>query len=153
MTDPIILFVKSILRYWWALMSCAAFTFLGIWVTYANKSRGWVLWSSLILGIAFLFVAAYKAWANEHEGWAGERQRLTANIQKLQEELARKHPYDEDTEVAIRTAIAKLDDNEIRFLRWLLKNGSTVARADSRRRIWSGTGVSLKRDQYHLGRL
>src|SRR5665811_523184 len=75
---PIILFVKGILRYWWALMSCAAFTFLGIWVTYANKSRGWVLWSSVILAVGFLFVAAYKAWGHEHQSFLAEHARVLA---------------------------------------------------------------------------
>jgi uncharacterized membrane protein len=56
-------------------MSCAAFTFLGIWATFSNKGRDRVLWSSLLLGIAFLLLAAYKVWAKEHDGWTNERQR------------------------------------------------------------------------------
>jgi hypothetical protein len=70
-----VLFLKAILRYWWALMSCAAFTFLGIWVTFANKGRDWVLWSSLVLGVGVLLFAAYKAWATEHQRWTEERRR------------------------------------------------------------------------------
>lgn len=108
-------------RYWWAYMSCAAFTFLGIWATFANKSRNWVLWGSLALGIAFLLFAAYKVWAKEHQSWADEKQQSAAIIQNLEKELARKHPYDADMEATVGKAIAKLDNSEVRFLNWLLK--------------------------------
>jgi hypothetical protein len=119
---PIILFLNAIIRYWWALMSCAAFTFLGIYVAAFNKGRDWVLWGSFLLGITFLLVAAYKAWLTEYDkrtaekrhlsadvqilkeglarrqqGWAEEKRQLDANIQNLKEEVARKHPYDEST--------------------------------------------------------
>ena len=69
-------------------MSCAAFTFLGIWATFANKGRGWVLWSSFLLGIFFLFVAAYKAWANEHRAWTVEHLRVTELTQKPDVKIA-----------------------------------------------------------------
>jgi hypothetical protein len=71
---PLLLFLKAIFHYWWALMSCAAFTFLGIWATFGNKGRDWVLWSSLVLGVVFLLFAAYKAWAREHQSWKDEHQ-------------------------------------------------------------------------------
>lgn len=80
---PLLLFLKAIFRYWWALMSCAAFTFLGVWLTYENKGRDWVLWSSLVLGGVFLLVAAYKTWAAEHEHWAEERRRYDEKFKGL----------------------------------------------------------------------
>ena len=64
------------MRYWWALMSCAAFTFLGIWATYAEKGREWILWASITLALASVLVAAYRAWAKEHQLWAEERQKV-----------------------------------------------------------------------------
>jgi hypothetical protein len=70
---PIILFLKAIFRRWWGLMSCAAFTFLGVWATFGNKGREYLLWASFLLGTAFLLVAAYKAWADEHRLWTKER--------------------------------------------------------------------------------
>ncbi len=38
----------------------------------------------------------------------------------LREELARKHPFDEQAQAAVRKAISKLGDAEVRFLAWLL---------------------------------
>lgn len=71
-----ILFLKAMFRYWWALMSCAAFTILGIWVVATNEGRDWALWSSLALSVAFLLLGAYKAWAKEHQLWLDERQKV-----------------------------------------------------------------------------
>jgi hypothetical protein len=153
---PVLQFAKLMLKRWWALMSCAAFTFLGIWTAYANKGREWVLWGSFLLGIVFLIVAAYRTWLAEHhelltksqaadaliqglkEEHARDSQLADATIQRLKEEsarnsqaadgvirglkeeLARKHPYDEQAEAAVRKAISKLGDAEVRFLAWLL---------------------------------
>ncbi len=64
---PAYLFLKAILKDWWGWMSCAAFTFLGIWAAAAGKSGAWVLWASFVLGVAFFFVATYRAWVREHE--------------------------------------------------------------------------------------
>src|SRR5436189_3776654 len=64
-------------------MSCAAFTFLGIWVAAANKGRDWLLWSSFGLGLAFVLFAAYKAWADEHEAWVREHEKVAALTEKL----------------------------------------------------------------------
>ena len=77
-TSPVILFLKAIFHYWWALMSCAAFTILGIWATYGEKGREWILWTSILLAVAFIFIAAYKAWAKEHESWLTERLKVEA---------------------------------------------------------------------------
>src|SRR5260370_28041402 len=109
---PLLQFLKSILKHWWALMSCAAFTFLGIWTAYANKGREWVLWSSFLLGIVFLMIAAYRAWLAEHRQLLTTSQTADASIRGLKEELARKHPYDEQAEAAVRKAISKLGDTE-----------------------------------------
>jgi hypothetical protein len=75
---PTILFVTAIFHDWWALMSCAAFTVVGIWAAYAEKGREWVLWTSFTLAVVFVFVAAYKAWAREHELWLQERRKVDA---------------------------------------------------------------------------
>jgi hypothetical protein len=63
---PIILFFKAIFHYWWALMSCAAFTFFGIYVAASKKGNDWVLWGSVTLALALFVFAAYKAWESEH---------------------------------------------------------------------------------------
>src|SRR6266852_6184173 len=67
-----LLFLKTILRHWWALMSCAVFTLLGIWATYAQKDRLWIVWASIGLALVCFVVAAYRTWSDEHEAWAKE---------------------------------------------------------------------------------
>jgi hypothetical protein len=79
---PIILFLKAIFRYWWALMSCAAFTMLGIWATYAKKDREWILWSSIALAVVSFLFAAFEAWADEHEAWADEHRKVVELTEK-----------------------------------------------------------------------
>ena len=74
----IILFVKALLRHWWALMSCAGLTSVGIWMTCTQKNRQGILWTSLALAAIFLLIATYKAWAGEHELWTDERQKVAA---------------------------------------------------------------------------
>ena len=101
-------------------MSCAAFTFLGVWTAYANMGREWVLWSSFLLAGVFIVVAAYRTWLAEHRQLLTNSQAAEAVIRGLKEELACKHPYDEQAKAAVRKAISKLEDAEVRFLAWLL---------------------------------
>lgn len=81
-TTLTLLFLKAILRHWWALMSCAAFTLLGVWATYAQKDRLWIVGASLGLALVCLVVAAYRTWADEHEAWSKENQM----VRRLMEE-------------------------------------------------------------------
>src|SRR5450755_3941920 len=62
------LFVKALAKHWWALMSCAVFTGIGVVAACLGKSNSWVVWASCIAG-AFLFVvASFQAWNEEHSG-------------------------------------------------------------------------------------
>ena len=47
-------------------MSCAAFTLLGMWILYANKSNGWSLQATFGLAGLCLFWACFLAWKDEH---------------------------------------------------------------------------------------
>jgi hypothetical protein len=78
-----LLFLKAIFRHWWALMSCAAFTLLGIWATYAKKDRMWILWASFTLALGCFMFAAYRTWADQHRAWANENQIVRALTEKL----------------------------------------------------------------------
>ncbi len=60
-------FFSEWFKEWWALMGCAAFTFLGIYVAWANKSNEWVVTGSACLGMIFFFVASYKAWKRQYD--------------------------------------------------------------------------------------
>jgi hypothetical protein len=46
-------------------MSCALYTFLGIYIAATGKANDWIVRSSLILASAVLVVAFYQAWAEQ----------------------------------------------------------------------------------------
>ena len=48
-------------------MSCAAFTFLSLWVALKNKGSNWVIVGTIVLAICFFLVAAFMAWDGERE--------------------------------------------------------------------------------------
>lgn len=60
------LFAKALGRHWWALMSSAAFTLLGLYAAIRNEGNLWVVRSTYTFGAAFLLVAAYLAWRDEY---------------------------------------------------------------------------------------
>ena len=60
------LYCKAVGRVWWALMSCAAFTALGVYVLYTNKSNQWAVRATFALSGLFLLVACFVAWLEEH---------------------------------------------------------------------------------------
>ncbi len=59
-------FLKTLLGRWWALMSCAVFTFIGIWAAARGKSNKWIVEISLAATAFLLLVAAYRAWKDEY---------------------------------------------------------------------------------------
>ncbi len=61
------LFVKAIWKHWWALMSSAVFTLLGIYAAARHVSNDWFVAASLVIAPLLLVVAAYLAWRDEHE--------------------------------------------------------------------------------------
>ena len=77
------LWIKSIIRHWWALMSCAAFTFLGMWTLYADKNNRWALQATFSLAVLCLFWACYLSWEIEHEALVEYRAKLEARIPLL----------------------------------------------------------------------
>jgi hypothetical protein len=96
--------------------------------------------------IAFLMVAAYRTWLKEHRRLVDDTERSAAVLYRLEEELARKHPYDEQAEAAVRKAIAKLDDFEA-LSRVAVANGptGTSTGAGRRRFSWSARSYSPKK--------
>lgn len=60
-------YFKSIIKIWWALMSCAVFTFLGVYVILANKSSTWSVSATFFLAVFFFFLAGFSAWKKEHD--------------------------------------------------------------------------------------
>jgi len=58
-------FFKAVFRYWWAWMSCALYTFLGVYIAAAGKPNDWIVRASLILATAVLAIAFYLSWAEQ----------------------------------------------------------------------------------------
>ena len=72
------------MRVWYrGWMSCAAFTFLGLWATYAKKDAAWIIWSSFWLAVTFLMIAGYRAWLQKHLAWTDEN----LKVRKMTEEF------------------------------------------------------------------
>lgn len=78
MESPIRLFVSALFKKWWALMSCAAFTGLGVYIAATNKGNAWVVGGSAVLAVVFLVVAAYLTWKDEHDNYTAELNRNQA---------------------------------------------------------------------------
>jgi hypothetical protein len=72
MQHPIFLFITGLLKRWFALLSCAAFTVVSVYTAAENFGNGWVVGSSAILAIIFFVVAAYQTWNDEHEKYTTE---------------------------------------------------------------------------------
>lgn len=58
-------FIKSVLRRWWTLMSCAVFTLVGIYAAATNAANSWIVWTGFVLAFLVLIVAFYHAWREE----------------------------------------------------------------------------------------
>jgi hypothetical protein len=69
---PVRLFVAVLLKRWWELVACAAFTILGVYSTAANKGNVWLVGGSAFLAAVFFGVVAYHAWREEHDKYTGE---------------------------------------------------------------------------------
>jgi hypothetical protein len=70
--NPIRVFVTGLLKHWWALMSCATFTLLSIYVAESSRSNSWIVTASGVLAVMFFVVAAYRTWSDEHEHYCAE---------------------------------------------------------------------------------
>jgi hypothetical protein len=60
-------FAKALGRHWWALLSCAVFTGIGVYAALSGKGNQWVVLTSGVAALLLLIVAAYLAWKEEHQ--------------------------------------------------------------------------------------
>jgi hypothetical protein len=58
-------FAKALFKHWWALMSSAVFTGLGIYSAWRAKTSQWIVAASIVLGVGLFFVSAFLAWNDE----------------------------------------------------------------------------------------
>ncbi len=60
------LFFKALYKHWWALMSCAAFTGIGIYASWSGKGSRWIVDASGVAAVILFVVAAFRAWKDEY---------------------------------------------------------------------------------------
>jgi hypothetical protein len=59
-------FLIAVAKHWWALMSCAIFTGIGIYAAWANKTNEWAIRASFTAAALCIFIACYLAWRDQH---------------------------------------------------------------------------------------
>jgi hypothetical protein len=67
------LFFVALWKYWWALMSCAVFTFIGLYALVRGKSNSWTITAILITAGLLLLWASFLAWKKEHDDLESEK--------------------------------------------------------------------------------
>jgi hypothetical protein len=77
---------QNVRNRWWALMSCAAFTILGMWGLITNAHHDTLITESFVLAVIFVVIAAYLAWKDKYL----ELIATTNQIEILKRELQRK---------------------------------------------------------------
>ena len=60
-------FIGALFKRWWALLSSAVLTLLGVYALATNRSNSWVVSSTLVAAVAMLLVASALAWNDEHK--------------------------------------------------------------------------------------
>jgi hypothetical protein len=60
-------YFKELGKRLWALMSCALFTLVGIYVSAAEKSPQWAAWASGVLALGCFVLANYLAWRDQRD--------------------------------------------------------------------------------------
>jgi hypothetical protein len=64
---PFLFYLRAVFVHWWVLISCAAFTVIGIVPLVTNKNSHWVLMADMIaVGLLFVF-ANFFAWNDERK--------------------------------------------------------------------------------------
>jgi hypothetical protein len=71
MSMPFRLWVKALGKTWWACMSSAAFTVLGLCLAIFHKGE-WLVTGTIIMGLLFFGFGAYRTWRDEHDRYEAE---------------------------------------------------------------------------------
>jgi hypothetical protein len=72
------LFGLSLWKAWWALMSCAAFTILGLFIALENKGNSWTVGGIIVLAVTFFACAAFMAWREKYLALTKLQRRLAS---------------------------------------------------------------------------
>lgn len=146
------LYAYAVGKHWWALMSCAAFTFIGFYVAYAGKSNEWTVRAIFCFAMVFLFIAGFLAWRDEYHKLIktqAEQNDLRTQILQLNEAHGRLAPPVE-IHISDRSLLAEPPHLGMRIVYLstpLLRGGETGLDVEFRLRLLSGrpaTSVSIE---------
>lgn len=76
------LFLRALGKHWWALMSCAVFTALGVYAGLEQKSSHWFALATISAGVILFLAAAFLAWNEERQKGIRYHRPLTDEIEK-----------------------------------------------------------------------
>jgi hypothetical protein len=75
-------FFRAVGKHWWALMSCALFTVLGLYILSQNKSNAWAVNATFALAAFCLLGACFLAWRDENNQAAQAKKELSDLLKK-----------------------------------------------------------------------
>jgi hypothetical protein len=65
-------FIKALCKHWWAMMSSALLTLVGLYALWERKSNQWIVAASIGAALLFFVAAAFLAWNEERIGLEDE---------------------------------------------------------------------------------
>jgi hypothetical protein len=72
MESPLRLFAAAMVKKVWALLSCAAFTGIGVYAAAKNKGNAWQVGASAVIAAGSFIVAAFQTWKDEYGRYTAE---------------------------------------------------------------------------------
>src|SRR5438552_7779868 len=61
------LFLAALGRRWWALLSSAVFTMIGLYALITGKSNHWIVAVSIAVGVILFLFASFGAWKEQYD--------------------------------------------------------------------------------------
>jgi len=80
-------FLEALWKWWWALLSSAIFTIIGLYALIAGKSNHWIVTASIAVGVILFFIASFLAWKEQYNARIAAEYRLNGDSAKKQKEL------------------------------------------------------------------
>jgi hypothetical protein len=129
---PLGLFLRSLAKRWWALLSSAVFTFIGPYGMAAEKSNHWVFSVSIIAAVISFVVASFGAWSQEHVA------RISA--EKLNNDVEKRKA------TSVKLAALMRQEPDIRRRLELLANETDFTNIVAERDRWIAETIRLLRE-------
>jgi hypothetical protein len=67
MSKPAEVWMKALLKVWWASMGSAVFMILSVYTAITHRSESWLLTVTIILALALLAIASYRTWGEQYD--------------------------------------------------------------------------------------